>query len=416
MLHLRMRITDLSNEQLLADLKALLAEGSRITAKIVAYLVEVEDRRLHLEAACSSMFDFCLRKLGLSEGETQRRLTAARLAKRFPVLLEALRSRKIHLSSLVLLRDLFTEDNVTELLEAASGKSKREVELLVARLAPRPDVAPSIRRLPETVADAGASAGAPEPTRLAPMPAPAPRALFEPLSEGRNKVQFTASDTLREKLEHACALMGHRNPTGDLPAVVEKAVDLLIQQLEKEKMGMTERPRRTPATNPSNPGYVTRAARRAVMARDGLQCTFVSEDGERCPARAFLEIDHRHPRALGGTGEASNLRVLCRPHNKHAAEKVFGRSHVEERIHLSRNKSKQVTETRDRLRQALRSMGFRAAELDRTGTAPVGPPHRRASSPGDRPADVDLPSRPGAALFEPLSQTGPSCARRAGLP
>ncbi|WP_420814282.1 hypothetical protein [Labilithrix luteola] len=38
------------------------------------------------------------------------------------------------------------------------------------------------------------------------------------------------------------------------------------------------------------------------------------------------------PRALGGSGEADNLRVLCRAHNRDAAERVFGRAHVEARI------------------------------------------------------------------------------------
>ena len=43
-------------------------------------------------------------------------------------------------------------------------------------------------------------------------------------------------------------------------------------------------------------------------------------------------IDHVTPRALGGSGEAENLRAFCRAHNHHAAERVFGRAHVEARI------------------------------------------------------------------------------------
>ena len=39
------------------------------------------------------MFEFCTRKLGLSEGEAFRRLTAARLVQRFPKLLEAICER-----------------------------------------------------------------------------------------------------------------------------------------------------------------------------------------------------------------------------------------------------------------------------------------------------------------------------------
>ncbi len=76
-------------------------------------------------------------------------MTAARLARRFPALLDAVASGRIHLSSLVLLRDHLTEANVDEVVAAASGRTKREVEELVARMAPKPDVQASIRKLPD---------------------------------------------------------------------------------------------------------------------------------------------------------------------------------------------------------------------------------------------------------------------------
>jgi hypothetical protein len=69
-----MRFSEMSNEQVLASLRSLVGEGNRIVAKVVVYLAEVEDRRIHLEVACSSMFEFCVRKLGMSEGEAFRRI------------------------------------------------------------------------------------------------------------------------------------------------------------------------------------------------------------------------------------------------------------------------------------------------------------------------------------------------------
>ncbi len=51
--------------------------------------------------------------------------------------------------------------------------------------------------------------------------------------------------------------------------------------------------------------------------------------GRRCPPRAFLEIDHRNARALGGTDDAGNLAVACRRHNDLMAERDFRREHVE---------------------------------------------------------------------------------------
>jgi hypothetical protein len=138
-----------SDEHLLQDLKDLVASGGHVNASMVAHLAEVEERRLHLKAATSSLFDYCLRRLGFSESEAFHRITAARLGRRFPVIFELLRKRSIHLSALRVLRDHLTLANHRELLTAASGKSKKEVEMLVAAFAPRPDVATLLRRLPE---------------------------------------------------------------------------------------------------------------------------------------------------------------------------------------------------------------------------------------------------------------------------
>jgi hypothetical protein len=57
-------VTDLD---LQAELTRLLASGSRTEARIIAHLATVEERRLHLEAGSSSLFDHCLHRLGLSE-------------------------------------------------------------------------------------------------------------------------------------------------------------------------------------------------------------------------------------------------------------------------------------------------------------------------------------------------------------
>jgi hypothetical protein len=110
---------------------------------------------------------------------------------------------------------------------------------------------------------------------------------------------------------------------------------------------------------------VTRAARREVARRDDASCSFVSPDGERCSSRTFLELDHRLPRALGGTGDPTNLRWLCRAHNRHAAEHVFGREHVEARIDFSQRKCGTAAARKELVHGALRTLGFRSAEADR---------------------------------------------------
>jgi hypothetical protein len=149
------------------------------------------------------------------------------------------------------------------------------------------------------------------------------------------------SAELRDKLQRAQDLMRHRNPTGDMAVVFERALDALLEDLEKERLGKTRRPR--PTTRPTKPGHVSRATRRAVFEGDGEQCTFVDAQQHRCPARTFLELDHEQSRALNGSDDAANLRVRCRAHNQLHAEQVFGREHVAQQRFRQRKSSRETT-------------------------------------------------------------------------
>jgi hypothetical protein len=163
---------------------------------------------------------------------------------------------------------------------------------------------------------------------------PDSRARLEPLSADRYRVQFTASRELKRKLELARDLMRHALPSGDLAAILERSLDLLLDDLMKRRFGKTARPRSAHGASPSR---VRSATRRSVLERDGLQCSWVNEQGERCPATAWLEHDHRRPRAKGGNSEPLNIRIMCRAHNQWSAERDFGKAHIQRAIAQRKN-------------------------------------------------------------------------------
>jgi hypothetical protein len=74
--------------------------------------------------------------------------------------------------------------------------------------------------------------------------------------------------------------------------------------------------------------HISNEVRRQVVARDGLSCSFVGEDGRRCGAQAFLQLDHERARAKRGQDTVDNLRWLCADHNRLRAEQEFGAAHV----------------------------------------------------------------------------------------
>jgi hypothetical protein len=354
-----MKLTDLSDARLLDSLKTLCGQDRMVLARLLAHLVEVEERRLHLDAACPSMFQFCVRRLGMSEDEACRRIHAARLARRFPDLLVRIERGQLTLSTMALLQDALTEASYGELVEAAAGKTKAEVQAFLAKRSPMPDVPAAITTIPmqPPIPALGVA------RERAPADTAGPQLV--PLSETRHKVHFTASDELRKKLERAQDLMRHANAQGDLAVVVERAVDLLLDKLEKQRLGKASRPRQSPED--SAPGTLPRATRRAVFERDGERCTFIDADGLRCPATTWLELDHVIARARGGTSELGNLRVRCRAHNQLYAEQTFGKDHIERKIRERRHPRQRgsVSDSWALAASGLVNLGFRHADVRR---------------------------------------------------
>jgi hypothetical protein len=130
----------LSDSELLGSLDRVVRSNRAVTAELLAHLVEVESRRLYLDASCSSMFSYCTERLGLDEAAAYKRIAAARQARRFPVILDMVADGRLHVAGVCLLAGHLTHDNHRELLEASTGKSKRGIERLLADRQPKPDV------------------------------------------------------------------------------------------------------------------------------------------------------------------------------------------------------------------------------------------------------------------------------------
>ena len=77
-----------------------------------------------------------------------------------------------------------------------------------------------------------------------------------------------------------------------------------------------------------NRGRVAAGVTREVYRRDEGRCTFVADDGRRCGARHFLELDHVEPHARLGPDTVENLRLRCAAHNLWHARGSFGAEYV----------------------------------------------------------------------------------------
>jgi hypothetical protein len=345
----------LSDDDLVRSLQGLAARERGATAELVAHLAELETRRLFLAAGYSSMFAYCLEELRLSEHEAYNRIEAARAARRFPMILPLLQDGTVNLTTVRLLAPHLTPENHVEVLQSARGLRKSQVEEIAARLAPKPDVPTTVRKLPEVKAyapDLTSSslsaleiAPAPPPhaaqgrTEVDAAPSCAPvvgRVTVGALSPNRYKLQLTISGDVLQKLRLAKDLLRHTIPSGDDAVVLERALDALLAELAKKKFAATEKPRPTRPTPqersslPSAPRVALRSrhmpaeVKRAVVLRDRGSCAYVSATGRRCGERAFVEFHHVHPYSSDGPSTVPNIELRCRRHTAYEWELLAG--------------------------------------------------------------------------------------------
>jgi hypothetical protein len=360
------QLSHLADHVLLRDLATLVAKDRGLTADLLAHLAEVDARKLYLPAAYPSLYLYCVHELHLCEQAAFKRILAARTARRFPAIFAAVADGRLHLSAVVLLAPHLTEETVDELLAAAAHKSKSEIERLLAARFPRPELPTRIEALgpprgpaslselspgivqrsalgvvdppvPGRVEAPAEPLAAPPAARPVDMGTPDRRTKLSPLAPQRFALQVTIGQSTHDKLRYVQALLGHAVPSGELPAVLDRALDALIEKLERRKFAACSRsgPRRQQQAPAGR--YIPADVRRTVWERDGGQCTFVSTAGQRCPARTRLEFDHILEVARGGQATVAGLRLRCRGHNLYQAERTFGTEFMRRKRHDARH-------------------------------------------------------------------------------
>jgi hypothetical protein len=338
----------LSDHDLLARLELLAGKERDSLVELVAHLAALDSRpSLFAAQGYSSLFSYCTQALRLSEDAACNRIEAARVCRRFPLILELLASGSLTLTSVRLLGKHLTAENHQSVLAKARDRSRREIDALVAELAPRPDVPSTVRKLPCPTATPTPSAG-PGPamtsvpsagdTAIAPAPSPlpaTPRPIVQAWAPERYRVQFTIGQETHEKLRQLQALLRREIPDGDPGVLFDRALTVLLEKVEKTKVGAAAKPRpdrpirpgtdkevRKPKLNSSR--HIPREVQRAVWRRDNGQCAFVAHTGRRCTERTFLEFHHIQAYAMQGPATVDNISLRCWRHNQYEAALIFG--------------------------------------------------------------------------------------------
>ncbi|MEO7165370.1 MAG: hypothetical protein ABI041_20790, partial [Bdellovibrionia bacterium] len=211
-------LQELSKSELLNRTLALVAEERKITIELIKFLREVERRMLYSELGFSSLWEFCVKRLGLSEGSAQRRISAMRLVRDVPVAAESLASGKLSLTAASQLQSFFLAEkkhgkphssaSKKEIVASIEGLSKRACDQKLAEISPQ------------------SSPKAEKVTVLSPT-----------LSE----LKIVLDSRLVEKLDRLKKLLSHRVPLASYAELIEHLVDRAIVEVEKKRG--TEPPR-----------------------------------------------------------------------------------------------------------------------------------------------------------------------------
>lgn len=341
----------LSDEKLLASLKACIADERRSLVKVLVRLAEVERRELYAKKLhYSSMFAFACKELGYLEDAAWRRIAAAEAATKFPILYRRLAKGRIGLKVAARIGKHLTRANYKALLDRCEGIGVRKLDQLLAELEPaRQELRDRVRFLGATAPqppapaaeaalplDGGAEAeekpGEAKPVRPASVATQADARTPAAAAPPRVEIRFPADAELLRDLERARALLRHKYPGGRFAEVIADALSALLDRIDPvRRMARRQLRQARPAADAAEqvPGATGRRVpsrvRDEVWLRDGNRCAYIGADGKRCEETEFLEVDHVVPVALGGkSGESRGLRLLCRRHNGLEARRLLG--------------------------------------------------------------------------------------------
>jgi hypothetical protein len=256
-----MNLKHLSDTTLRNDSKNAAFKEKQATTVLLHHIKEVDRRKLYCDWKYSSLFEWCVKELGLCEGSAHLRITAARTLKDIPEVEKKIEQGSLTLSSISQVNQFCRQNEIKDIQE--KKKILKQVENLSKK---------------ETEKKLFEITGKEKPAK-------------------ENKVSFILSDETMDALKEVKDLLGKDVSTDEL---VKLMVSALKEKVEKEKYKQVKRPQ---AARVAKGRAIPAAVKRAVYARD-KKCV-------NCGSKHRLNFDHRTPYSFGGSNSAENIRLLC---------------------------------------------------------------------------------------------------------
>jgi 5-methylcytosine-specific restriction endonuclease McrA len=358
-------LKSLSDKKLVGRLRQLVLKERATTLSILPHLAEVARRQLYVAKGYSTLFDYCVSELGYGESSAWRRVRVARVIKEIPEVYDLLKQDKLTFSAVDQVATVLTVENKKDLLPRLMGKSKSEIDKLLAEYRPPQKIRDQAR--PTTVSKmvtveslpAGALSTSDGGRQTSPDlgeislrsegkkdPSCSRRMLQTPASDGSfstpelievhekmYEIRFAGDEELMELMGWMRTHLSHKFPTGASFLDMFKYAMQYVREREDLALRAERRNDKKRSRKPSDSSsrHIPATVKEKVWVRDKGQCTFVGSGGKRCSEIKYLQFDHFPiPFGRGGPSTPDNLRLLCATHNKYTARQVYGERHMEQ--------------------------------------------------------------------------------------
>jgi hypothetical protein len=254
---------------------------------------------------------------------------------------------RLTFSAVVQIAPVLGAQNKKALLPRVEGKSKKEIDAILAEFQP-PQVIPDQTRqrlvkrqvsveCPGTDAPSESAGGherTPElgeislrcegennPTVKNSTPE------IEVVLEKMYEIRFAADEELMELIRWMKAHLSHKFPKGASYLEIFKCA--MKYYKDREDLATSKLTRSTKTKPKTDTRHIPKAVQREVWQRDNGRCAFIGPNGRRWNSQHNLQFDHYPvPFARGGPSTADNLRLLCAKHNRYTAEQLYGEQYT----------------------------------------------------------------------------------------
>ncbi|MBK9294339.1 MAG: HNH endonuclease [Oligoflexia bacterium] len=294
----------MKDQDLLNQIKLAVQTEREATTKVLNLLMQIEKRKLFALRGYDSLFSFAIGFLGYSDPAAHRRIQAMRALKEFPKLEAKITSGSLSLTNLAQVQVAIRQETKTtgvkmasalklELFEAVENKSTRECEKILRTQMPE---AVSVEKRRE-------------------------------LTSSLTELKFVLDEATIKNLEKLKELWSHKTPGMSDAELVKAMAEFCLAKVDPESKLQKVTPPKTPAPEVASISrHIPAQTRKFIWRRDQGACQYQDPITKKlCLSKRYIEIDHIHPWALGGSHAPTNLRLLCNTHNVLMAEKGFGK-------------------------------------------------------------------------------------------